>query len=440
MASPSTFFSRRPNWPALGLILMASLLPRAWALYQNVLDLNQRIASGAELPLRALGGSDVPGWFAMAQYLRPGYWFLGARPPLFPLTIRAVLLRGGGPVEATVLQMLFGALIPLVAYALARRLFERVANLERPDRLAFWVGLIVALDPASVVMSATLMSESLFNLLFTLFFFSLLVYAQNERLRDLLLACLWLALAMLTRPTAIFLWIVAPLPLIVSIRRWWRPALVIAGVGLAVYLGWSARNLQYQGVFTYSLQTNYHLLFYRALAAEYQATGADADDLYTTYVRDLYQATGKDASDVDANTFYSLISVKDPGLYHEMGRLALEKLRRYWIWAVLGMGPGLWRMLSLSNRLPRWSRPFELAYHAALYGLAALGAWLALRRREWQLLVFTGLPIVYITGLTLLSQVSGMDTRMRTPMTAMIGTLAVYGGSQLAALLRQRRA
>ena len=123
-----------------------------------------------------------------------------------------------------------------------------------------------------------------------------------------------------------------------------------------------------------------------------------------------------------------------------MGSMALDRLRRYWLWAILGTGTGLWRMLSITDNFPRWFAPIELTYHALLYGSAALGAWWALRRRDWMLLAFCGLPILYITGLTLLSQVSGMDTRMRSPMSVMIVVLAVCGASQLVVGLRQRRA
>lgn len=430
-----------PSPRDLLIVFLTSLAARAAMLAANATHYNQLVASGADQPLLALGGSDVPGWLAMAQYLRPNYWFLGARPPLFPLTLRAVLLLGGGPVEAAVLQMLFGALVPVVGYLFARRLLRSAPpGAASPDRLALLAGLILALDPASISTSATLLSEPLFNLLFTLFFLSLLVYAQDGRWRDLALACLWLAAAMLTRPTAIFLWIVAPLPLIAVMRRWWRPALALAVVGLAVYLGWSARNLAYQGVFTYSLQANYHLLFYRAASAEHLATGADTGDLYVKYAQEAYAMAGKDPAAIDESTFYSLISVKDPALYRAMGSLALDRLRRYWLWALLGTGVGLWRMLSITDAFPRWFAPIELIYHALLYGSAALGAWGALRRRDGTLLAFCGLPILYITGLTLLSQVSGMDTRMRTPMTVMSVVLAVYGASQAMAALRQRDA
>jgi hypothetical protein len=76
---------------------------------------------------------------------------------------------------------------------------------------------------------------------------------------------LWLALSMWTRNTSIYFWLVTPVIFFLLVRRWWQPSLALAGVGLAVLLGWSYRNLVYTGVFTYSLQTNFQLLFLRAV-------------------------------------------------------------------------------------------------------------------------------------------------------------------------------
>ena len=88
-------------------------------------------------------------------------------------------------------------------------------------------------------------------------------------------------------------------------------------------------------------------------------------------------------------------------------------------------------MFGLTLQLPSWFRPIELIYHAMLYGLMVVGAWRAFRARQWELLLITGVPILYITGLTLISQTSAMDTRMRTPITAPIAILVGYGVAML---------
>jgi 4-amino-4-deoxy-L-arabinose transferase-like glycosyltransferase len=386
-------------------------------------------------PVRSLGGSDVAGWLGMASHFRFdfSYWLMGARPPLFPMMVALIRHLGGSTLAVVIVQIILGALTAVLGALLADRLLRATA-LPNPHRLAVIAGIIIALDPASVSTSATLLAEPLFNLLFVACLLSLTIFIQENRWRALILAALWLAAAMFTRPTAIYFWLVAPLILAPLVRAWWRPALALAAVGLAVYLGWSARNLHYRGVFTYSLQTNFSLLFLRAISAEHLATGADTNDLQVAYVQHLYQSVGDTESAELAvpEHFWRFLVADSPALYAEMGRMARQKLLQYWPYAVLGTGVGAWRMFGLTTSLPGWFKPIELLYHVLLYGFATWGFWGAFRRKDWLLLLVTAIPILYVTGLTLLSQTSAMDTRMRTPITAFIAILAVYGAGWLA--------
>jgi 4-amino-4-deoxy-L-arabinose transferase-like glycosyltransferase len=392
-------------------------------------------------PVESLGGSDVPGWLGMARHFRFdfSYWLMGARPPLFPMLVALVYRLGGTTLAAAILQIVLGALTPALGALLAYRLLRATA-LPHPHRLAVAAGIVMALDPASVSTSATLLAEPLFNLLFVACLLSLTAFIQETRWQALALAALWLAAAMFTRPTAIYFWLAAPLILAPLVRAWWRPALALAAAGLAVYLGWSARNLHYRGVFTYSLQTNFSLLFLRAISAEHLATGTDTNDLQVAYVQHLYRSVGDTESAELAvpEHFWRFLVADDPAIYAEMGRLARQKLLQYWPYALLGTGVGAWRMFGVTTSLPGWFAPIELLYHALLYGLAAWGGWQAFRRKDWLLLLVTAIPILYVSGLTLLSQTSAMDTRMRTPITAFIVILAVYGAGWLIQAARER--
>jgi len=394
-------------------------------------------------PVESLGGSDVPGWLGMARHFSFdfSYWLMGNRPPLYPMLVALVYRLGGTTLAAAILQIVLGALTPVLGALLAYRLLRATA-LPHPHRLAVAAGIVMALDPASVSTSATLLAEPLFNLLFLACLLSLTAFIQEERWQALALAALWLAGAMFTRPTAIYFWLAAPLILIPLMRAWWRPALALAAVGLAVYLGWSARNLHYRGVFTYSLQPNFSLLFLRALSAEHLATGASTDDLQVAYVQHLYESVGdfESAALAVPEHFWRFHVADDPAIYAEMGRFARQKLLQYWPYALLGTGVGAWRMFGVTTSLPGWFMPVELLYHALLYGLAAWGCWQAIRRKDWLLLLVTVVPILYISGLTLVSQTSAMDTRMRTPITAFIVILAVYGAGWLIQAIHQRSA
>jgi hypothetical protein len=200
-----------------------------------------------------------------------------------------------------------------------------------------------------------------------------------------------------------------------------------------VYLGWSARNLYYHNTFTYSLQSNFSLLFLRALSAEHLATGAPSDDLQVAYVQQLYRSVGDETSAELAvpEHLWRFLVMEDPALYAEMGRLARHKLLQYWPFTLLGTGIGAWRMFGQTGSLPAVFKPLELIYHALLYGLTLWGAWRAIKCKNWPVLILTGVPILYVTGLTLVSQTSAMDTRMRTPIAVPLAILAAYGLAQV---------
>lgn len=386
------------------------------------------------LGLNAYGSSDVPGWLGAASHLAAhfdlSYWFFAARPPLFPFTVSLVYRLGGGPVAGLVLQTIFSVLTAIVILWLACEVFNMVPGLAHPERYALAAGMIAALDPASVVFGVTLLAEPLFNLTFALCLYGIVLYIRHRKGWALLLASLALAASMLTRGTTIYFWVVAPLIFVPLLRHWWKPALALAAVGLAVYSGYSFRNLQYNGVYTYSLQTNFQLLFMRGLAAERFATGADPGILQDSYTAQVYRLAGDEeaaASIEPGVTWWGMLAADSPEVYAAMGDLARQKLIEYWPYVILTTGIGFVRMFAVTGYFPAPAQAVEVVYHIVLYGLTLLGAWQAYREKSWNLLLITGIPLLYITGLTMISQTSALDTRMRTPITASLAILAVYG-------------
>lgn len=426
-----------PIWAVALIIFALAMLARGGMLYY------QLVIRGIEL--RWLGTSDVPGWLGIANYYRDhlgfSYWLLGSRQPLFPMTVALVYRLGGTLLCAAILQGVFGALTASLGYLMALRVFRRAKGVPNPGLLALLAGVVMALDPGTVWASSVLMSEPLFNLLFTACLLNLVRFVQKSRWYDLALSALWLALAMLARPTTAYFWVMMALVLILLGRRW-KAALVIAAVGITVYCGWCANNLRHRGVFAYSTGASFNLLFLRALSAEHFATGATPSELYVDYVRTLYERAG----DVETATgriepeyFWRFLVPETPELYREVGRLGREKLLEYWPWVILTTPIGLARMYGWTNMLPEWSRPIEIGYHILLYGSAIWGAWMALRRKDWPTLILMGAPIFYITGVTLVSQTSAMDTRMRSMITAPIAIFAIYGAQAIWAGLRRPR-
>jgi len=413
------------------LIIFAAALAIRWLFFAYRLDFDLYIRDFDDT-IRA-GGSDVRGWLGYANhFVNAGtldYWMMGIRPPLYPLSVAAVFALGGGYLAAAGLQIFFGALAPVLGYLMARILFVGALQQEHGELLALAAGLLMVVDPASVSAGAVLLSEPLFNLLMTAFLLSLSVFVVRGGWANILLAALWMALTMLTRPTAIYLWIMAPFVLAPLVKQWWKPALILAIVGIGVNLAWGYRNYVDRGVYTYSMQTNFTLLFLRALSAEHLATGATTDEIQKAYTYELLTRIGEDVSEdeITSEDFWQFHVASTPEIYSEMGKLARERLVRYWFWAAVGTFAGAWRMFALTLTLPQWARPIELIYHVILYGLAVSGGWKAFHRRQWNMLLLCALPILYITGLTLASQTSAMDTRMRSPVSGPIIILAVYG-------------
>jgi hypothetical protein len=79
-----------------------------------------------------------------------------------------------------------------------------------------------------------------------------------------------------------------------------------------------------------------------------------------------------------------------------------------------------------------------LVYHSLLYALLLVGVWTAWKRQAWQLLVLTGVPILYTVALTMISQVSAMDKRTSTPIRIPVIILAAFGLNWVWPRARQR--
>lgn len=431
-----------PRWKSRHIVLvtLVAALTRFTLLYLRIRQYQQ----GAGI--QVFGGSDVPGWLGMASHLSSrffdlSYWLMGARPPLFPMTVALVYKLGGTDFHAVMLQTLFGVATVTIGYLTAYRLFTWSESVQNPEKWALFAGLIMACDPASISTSATLMGEPLFNLIFAGVILAVTLYVQHPRWRTVTAIVLLLAAAMFTRPTAIYFWLAVPLMIIPFVKNWRLSIAVITVASLCVYFGWSARNLKYTGVFTYSLQTNFSLLFLRGLSAEHLATDRPVDELYIEYTEELFRrADQQPPAEIDSLTWWRFLVAESPEIYQAMGELAREKLTQYPGYAILATPVGLWRLFATTNVYPLWFRPIELIYHAVLYSLVAAGVWLTFRKKDWKLLLIPGIPILYVTGLTITSQLSAMDTRMRTPMSTSLIILATVGAAVLTAHRQERKA
>ncbi len=150
-----------------------------------------------------------------------------ARAPLYPLIIASLWWHKGPPLmEIRVVQALLGGLTALLVYYMALAVFSR--------RCALAAGLAMALAPASIHVTASIMSEILFTFLLTLG-----LWLWGRRIGWL--AGMVLGAATLTRAVLMpFILMLALMALVHKFNRGLHAKIVLGA--LAVVLPWTVRN------------------------------------------------------------------------------------------------------------------------------------------------------------------------------------------------------
>ena len=284
---------------------------------------------------------------------------------------------------------------------------------------------------ASIANSINLQAETLTNFLLALSMLWLALVIQRRRLRDAALAGLWLGLATLARPTTIYLFAFC-LPLFVVLLRKESLKLYPAFAILPVLfiLGWSGRNQIHIGEFTYSTVGDFNLLFYRAVSVERWANAGKSDDVIRReFAAEVERRMGSpvDISQIDSGYFWRNFSPTDGRRVRVMRVMALEVFRAHPLWYLATLPGGVFRMYAYTSL---YGSPFlpELLYNLAFYTAAIIGVVVCWKRRDWPALWITLTVIGYVTLATIVSQTTGMDTRMRTSTTtalAVLGAIAV---------------
>lgn len=244
----------RPPAEAVPFILLAALITRAGLFLVALPDEHRFFTSDAE------------GYVALARDLRAGYqqpesplFVAGlSRPPGYPLFVAAVLWLTGSLAAVVAMQILLAVATVWVVYLLGRELLGA--------RAAALGAMVLALDPASVIYTNQLQPEALFTLLVTC---AMLAWVRSQAAgasSGAAVAGLFLGLAILTRPIALYL----PLVLLAwscrSPARNRLGALLLAPV-LLLAGGWIARNAAVTGVPLLSTIQGVNLLEYRAAGA-----------------------------------------------------------------------------------------------------------------------------------------------------------------------------
>ena len=209
----------------------------------------------------------------LAQQL-PESGFLGVTPervPGYPFFISTIYILFGESIWNVILaQILIDSISCVIIASMANSIFRK----------GFWTaGILSAINLNMVVLSVSILTDTLFLFLFVIFLFSLLKYLKNKQIKWLFLLVLFISMATLVRPSSYYL---LPILLIglVSWRLWRRDnilkimsltVLYLAVVGI-ILGGIHQRNYQQYGSTALISNTGPHLLNW-VVPAVYQYSG-----------------------------------------------------------------------------------------------------------------------------------------------------------------------
>ncbi|HTS16155.1 MAG TPA: glycosyltransferase family 39 protein [Verrucomicrobiae bacterium] len=367
---------------------------------------------------------DLDSYRSLARNLAAGSGFIAptpdgrelpsvARTPTYPLFLAALIRFGGDRLDLFLAaQCLLGALTAALTAALATRWF-------RPH-VSLLAGLLVAVDPNSVLRCADLRTETLFTLL--LLSGVCLVASPSAKKPNWLAAGILWSVAALARPIAIWIWLV-PIIVIGVARVSWRDKAVAVAlflIGFCPLLGiWIARNHSLTGRCFVSTISTYNLLMYRAAGIEAELHHRQLDDVQ----RDFLARYG-DIQFVDDQSHFqqSLADYQHAALDTIRSSPFILAKQTAIGWGKLLLGPGTRALeYSLAESKPV-SKFWPPLYSLVLLTIAAFAVVGARRLgRDSILLVLLVLYFVVLAG------GPESNSRFRVPVTPMLAVLAVVG-------------
>jgi hypothetical protein len=221
--------------------------------------------------INAIHGDD--GYYELSRNFVAGHGFTGqSTPPYIPNPLRtpgyifflAGLLWVSKSYWVVILvQIVMGAFVPLLGRRIALKLIP-------DERIGFWVGILMALDPYSALFSTIFYTETFFVFLFLWFILATFSYLENGTYRQLVLSGVLLGVATLTKPTVQYLPIVVAPFFFYRFRNKFKlkDNLTRIGVFLLLYMAmispWLYRNLETFGVIGLSAQPAYNVYVYLA--------------------------------------------------------------------------------------------------------------------------------------------------------------------------------
>lgn len=217
--------------------------------------------------INAIHGDD--GYYEISKGILAGKGFTGyltgpyhpdpLRPPVWPFLIAFIAGIFGTYWAVVVFEILIGSLIPVLGLLIVRRLFLN-------QKIALGTGILMALEPYSVLLSSLLYSETMFTFLFLVFFYFLVKYFGDYSMRNLVWMSVFLGLATMTKLTIQYVPIVLAITMIFVTYKLgqikWKDISIMLSIFCFLIIPWVCRNYVEYGKLGLSAQPAFNLYVY----------------------------------------------------------------------------------------------------------------------------------------------------------------------------------
>lgn len=427
------------------------------------------------IALHAHGGDVVntsrasDGYFAISQNILAGqgfssdehapYTLNSFRPPLQPYFLAASASVFGSYWAPLALTILMGSLMPLIGMTIAAQWFTS-------RRLIIATGIVLALEPVSILFSILFYSETLFMLFFLPSFLYLLYYFKSKRLLHLLFSAFLLGFAMMTRPTVEYL------PLLYMALIIWNSRHMISArvIGHACLYGaifvlvispWLYRNYREFGVVAITPQQGVNIYANLVPSVLSVANGTPFEQEYQKIVAEGAPAPNKTAIGQDTGSIGKALPIL---LAHPKALLVTMAITE----SAFFTHDGVLDMLKLAGFNPQgrlgkpaisllFTDPAALGAYVAHYAatpavlillmrifwifvtlLFCVGIWRYLRRYGPTTAFLVGFGTLgYFAGITIIIGLT-VNARYRVPVEFILIPFALYGGSGVLEWLRRK--
>jgi hypothetical protein len=339
-----------------------------------------------------------------------------SRTPVYPLFLAAMMKIGGDNLGLFLAaQCVLGAVVCALTALLASRWLSWGKALA--------AGLLVTVDPNSVVRCVDLRTETLFTLL--LIGGGCALAWRDKRWWGWMLGGFLWSLAAMCRPIAMWLWVVA-LILALTVQVRWPQRLLYFAAFLVAFLPlegvWAARNARLTGRAFVSTISACDLLLYRAGGVVAAQTHQPLETVQQRFLSDYGDVQFFDGR---ATFGVRLGAYRRVALHIILSAPALVAQQTFLGWVKVLVGPGA-HSIDAMLREPRatarwWPVPYSLGL-LLVSGLSILGA---VRLRSGGVLL-TALVLYFV----ILVGGPESNSRFRAPITPMLAVLAVAAVQQ----------